>query len=538
MKKYRYLLIGIISVLTCFSSCDYLDLEPEDGVILERFWQTKEEVNSGVMGCYAAMMDADVMLKVYAWGENRAELSLGVRTTKAASTDWVSIQNGEVATTNSFTSWGKFYTVINNCNTVLEFAKKTQTIDQSFTIEQLKAYEAEAICIRSLMYFYLVRTFGDVPYVTVASTNDGQNYMPVKISQEAILDSLVYSLRSVDRSQNGTSMGIPFNYGSNPAYNKGRFTVWGLKALLADIYLWKEDYFNAEREASQIINSGQFSLFPIAKDEVQAEDAMGNPCVAYYPVEGDVNNFFQSLYVDGNSVESILELQFATDHENPFFGMFSAADGYIQPNSDYLQYELFIPSGIDRSWFDIRTEGVSYKQGLVWKWIGLDRNLYSFRERTRSFSNWIFYRLPDIYLMKAEALNQLGKQSGDQAQLEASLALVKEIRSRAAAPESTDLFPEGTLIDANLLEEFILQERGREFTFEGKRWFDILRNAKRDNYAGIDYLLRLAVYAATPDKATSLQNKWKGNHNSHYYPISDAELKNNKNLVQNPFYQN
>ena len=534
MKKYKYL-VYIISILTCFSSCDYLDLEPEDMVTRDKFFRTKEEVASAVMGCYAAMMDQRAMQNYFAWGENRAETNANA--TRSNST-WSSIKNGELSPTQSTANWASIYAVINNCNSVLEYAKRAQEVDRSFSYELLKEYEAEAICVRSLMYFYLVRAFGDVPYITTASINDDQNYMVPKTPQAEILDSLVSSLKRVDKSQNGTfpQVGIPFNYGTNSAVNKGRFTVWSLKALLADIYLWKEDYRNCLIETTAIINSGQYSLLPISSQRVDAEDAMGQLHPVYYPSEGDVDAYFNSMYVAGNSVESILELQFAEDYENPFYGMFSSESGYIVPNTEYFSEELFVPSNIDRGWYDIRTEGVSAKQGLVWKWIGLDRSAYTYRQRSESFSNWIFYRLSDIKLMKAEALNQLGKETNNMAQLTEALEIVREIRTRACAPESTDLFTEGTPMDAALLEEFILQERGRELVFEGKRWFDVLRNAKRNNYAGIGYLLKLAVYAATPDKAIGLQNKWKGDYNSHYFPIYENELKSNSALVQNSFY--
>jgi hypothetical protein len=255
----------------------------------------------------------------------------------------------------------------------------------------------------------------------------------------------------------------------------------------------------------------------------------------YYPSESSIDDYFNALYFEGNSVESILELQFAEDLQNPFYDMFSQDRGYIVANTEYLSEVLFPPSGVDAGWFDIRTQGVSYRQNYIWKWVGATRT--TSRETGRSFSNWIFYRLPDVILMKAEALNQTGKQSDDQAQLRESLDLVYRVRHRAAAPESTALIGENPLeVNADMLEEFILQERGRELAYEGKRWFDILRNAKRDNYAGIKYLETCAVYAATPDKAVGLQNKWKGDYGSHYYPINDNELKRNKALVQNPFY--
>jgi hypothetical protein len=243
------------------------------------------------------------------------------------------------------------------------------------------------------------------------------------------------------------------------------------------------------------------------------------------------------MYANGNSVESILELQFGTDHENPFYDLFNPVYGSLVANMEMMSSDqLFPPSAFDRGWYDIRGEGVDYKQGYVWKWIGLSRTSYTYRTDGMSFSNWIFYRLADIILMKAEALCQMGKTSGNTAQLVESLELVKTIRSRACAPETSNEIQDENNINPNDLEKFILKERAREFAHEGKRWFDVLRNAKRNNYAGISYLIELAAYAASPDKALSLQSKWGGDYNSHYLPISESELRTNKALTQNPFY--
>lgn len=536
MKTKIFIAISIIFATILPGCSNYLDLEPVDGVIVDKFWKNKEEVKDAVMGCYASMMNTNVMQDFIIWGELRADL-VKPRTSASSLSTMSQFQNGDISSTMSYCSWADFYTVINNCNTVLNFAKETQKIDDSFTDQLLSEYEAEAISIRALMYFYLVRTFRDVPYVTAASLSDAQNYKIAKTNGDQILDSLIADLKKIDRVQNKSNKGIPYTYGSNKKENKGRFTVWSVKALLADIYLWKNDYENCVNECNQIINSGQYTLVPVQNTPVEIEDLFGKKYTVYYPSEGDADNYFTSMYVNGSSVESILELQFGSDHENPFYNFFNPVYGTLIANMDVLSSEgLFPVSALDRSWYDIRGEGINFKQGYVWKWIGTSRTTYTYRQLGMSFSNWIFYRLADIKLMKAEALCQLGKANESTTQLQESLGLVREIRARACAPESSNEIQNDSVINATELEKFILLERAREFAHEGKRWFDVLRNAKRNNYAGISYLTELAAYAANPDKALSLQSKWTGDYNSHYLPIAEYELRLNTALTQNPFY--
>ncbi len=71
---------------------------------------------------------------------------------------------------------------------------------------------------------------------------------------------------------------------------------------------------------------------------------------------------------------------------------------------------------------------------------------------------------------------------------------------------------------------------------EGKRWFDLLRNAKRNNYARLDILIDAAIANALPEQQQSVIAKLK-DPNSHYLPINTFELFTNKALVQNPFYK-
>lgn len=535
MKRIIHIALCILTLSGFLSCTDWLGVEPEDGVIREKFWKTKEEAHSALMGCYASLMEDDVMLRYFIWGELRADF-IEPTSTSRADEHIRAIRNAEITPSNKYSQWSYFYKTINQCNTVIELAPLAKEKDLSFSGELLKQYVAEATCIRSLTYFYLLRTFRDVPYVKEASIYDDQNYSVPKSSQAEILENLVADLLEIEE-------GLPFSYNDN-ATSKGRFTRWGLKALLADIYLWKGDYAECNILCTQIYESGKYSLVPVRRDLGEVETADGKETV-YYANISDISTLFNEIYVKGNSVESILELQFGTDKSNPFANYMAPVTGAFIAKTSEIRGEYFPTSNLDKGWYDIRPE-FAWKQESLWKQIGLSATGAEYRTTTNSFCNWIYYRLPDIMLMKAEALTQLAlAENNDQVKLQEAYKFVKEVRDRANATDATS-YEEiyGEELTAVSMEEFILKERARELAFEGKRWFDILRYVERDNYRNLEYLINTAVRCTAADRVSILQNIWRNGKGSHYMPIYYTEVGGdegssgvNKNLYQNEFYK-
>jgi starch-binding outer membrane protein, SusD/RagB family len=177
--------------------------------------------------------------------------------------------------------------------------------------------------------------------------------------------------------------------------------------------------------------------------------------------------------------------------------------------------------------YDIRADGASVRAATssIWKYVGASAT--ALRATDQSFAHWFFYRYADVLLMKAEALNETG--AGAEA-----LNIIYNVRKRANALDATDLLP--TAADKTLIQDFILQERSREFCFEGKRWYDILRFAKRSNYARLPILLN-AVSTSVPSNLQQSAQAKMLDHNSHYFPIYLSEMQTNNLLVQNPFYR-
>jgi starch-binding outer membrane protein, SusD/RagB family len=515
MKKI--ILYTVVASVVVFSTgCKkWLELKPQDGIVKEEFWKTKEQVDASVMGIYGSMLESSsgtyatsgyvpaLAEMLFIWGEGRAD---NISPATASSADDLELVNMNIQPTNVNTNWRPVYKTINFCNTVIEKAPDVLSLDNTFTQEKLDNYLSEALAIRSLMYFYLVRSFGDVPLKLDATLSD-ENINPLaKAPQDSVLKQIVADLKLAE-AKAVTSYG-------NVASDKGRVTKYTINAILADVYLWMDKYAECVTECDKIINSSKFGLI---------RGAYNNGAFIEYS-----DSWFNTLYYTGNSNEGIFELQFDAQKLNPFFNLFSSSISNRRWISSYLVMdELFTVDFTNDKNIDIRADGGSVRAATstIWKYMGA--NSTQLRPADQSFAHWFFYRYADILLMKAEAINQLG-QGAD------ALELLYRVRTRANALEATDMKPD--VSDKSAIADFILAERSRELCFEGKRWYDVLRNAKRNNYEKLNVLLVMAGQSVPPNLQQSALTKLR-DKNSHYFPIYLYEMQTNKLLVQNPFYK-
>ncbi len=515
MKKiYQYTLL-VVLVASAFSCKKWMELKPLDGIVQEEFWKTKEQVQASVIGIYGSMMEPSVgnynspnyipslSEQLFVWGEGRAD---NIAPATFTSADDIDVMNVNIQPANVNANWRPFYKTINICNTVIEKAPGVLTSDNTFTQAQLDNYLSEALAIRALMYFYLVRSFGDVPLKLDATLSD-ENITPIaKSGRDTVLKQIVADLKAAESKATTT-------YG-NAASDKGRITKLTVNTILADVYLWMEKYDETIAECDKVINSLKFGLIRGA--------TVNGPVIEYNDA------WFNTLYYNGNSNEGIFELQFDVQAQNPYFRMFSSSLSSRRwtASADLMDRVFTVDYTNDQN-YDIRGDGASVRAATssIWKYVGADAT--TLRTADQSFAHWFFYRYADVLLMKAEALNEKG--SG-----QAALDLVYTVRRRANALASTDLMPAAS--DKNLIQDFILQERSREFAFEGKRWYDILRNAKRNNYERINILLNSVAISVPSNLQQAAQAKMR-DYNSHYFPIYLYELQTNKLLIQNPFYR-
>ncbi|TDH24277.1 RagB/SusD family nutrient uptake outer membrane protein [Segetibacter sp. 3557_3] len=497
LRKPLYLFLVLLGFVLVAASCKKsLDLKPSDGIIREDYWKTKQQIHAFVMGCYGSLLGdpggsgTPLAELLFLWGELRADMvapSLGTSGLE------FEVINVNTVASNPIVSWRPLYRTINYCNTVMDFAPLVLNTDKTLTQQQLDADIAEAKALRALLYFYLVRSFGDVPLKLKSTSSDVEIVTLAKSPQAEVLQQILKDLNEAEPK-------AAITYGSQ-AHDKGRITRYTINAIQADVYLWMEKYTEAIAAADKVINSRRFGL-----------------------IAGGTS-WFNTLYRTGNSNESIFEFQFDAQKLNPFYSMFAVGNKrFVAANR--VMDQVY---GTDDVNFlkDLRSDGASVRSedATIWKYVG--KNSTDLVALSESNTHWFVYRFADVLLMKAEALAQLNR--GTEA-----LDIVNIIRNRANALSVTNTNPNPASKEEVSL--YILEERAREFMFEGKRWYDVLRYAKRDNYAHLDYLMDMVSTTVPANLVRTAQTKMQ-DHNSHYFPIFDYELQTNKNLVQNPFYK-
>jgi len=492
-------ILAIFFVFISVTSCDdYLDLRPQDGIIREEFWKTKEDIQAAVIGVYSSLLnsppgvgDLPMSQYLFMYGELRGDMiAAGPNVTE----DQRDIMNSNIMASNDLTNWAIFYRTINYCNTIIDLAPAVKQKDPTLTQVQLNHFLSEALAIRAYLYFTLARTFKDVPLKLTATLTDEDNFQLPVTPQKEIFAQVIKDLKLAEEY-------AVTDYG-DVASNHGRITVYAINAMLTDVYLWNDNFQEAFDSAEKVIKSGKFGLITVSD-----------------------NTWFNTVFAKGNSPESIFEFQYTKTNLGPFYNIFFQRPQFLA--SATVLEDVFGVDFADPNNKDIRGDRTSLTAGTnqIYKYIGLDNDTR--KELQDADTHWFVYRYTDVLLMQAEALAELNR--GPEA-----LAIIEFIRLQR---EAIDLTSETIATDnKNEVIDYILAERSREFAFEGKRWFDMLRNARRNNYARLDILIDGAILSAPPEQQQSIVAKLKDS-NSHYLPINTYELYTNKALVQNPFYK-
>ena len=538
------------------SSCsDFLEILPMNEVVLENFWTEKADVTSVMNSCYETFEHSDALVRMGVWGELRSD---NLKAGPSVPNNINEILKENLLPSNDMCNWAKFYEAINRCNTVCYYAPKVQAIDPNYTEDEMRANVAEATTLRALAYFYLIRTFRDVPYSTQPSVDDTQTYILPATKFEDVLDSLVTDLERVK----GDAVRRYYVDESNNAYvNSSRITRWAVHALLADLYLWKGDWDNAIRNCDIVIDYKRQQY----EDMVEREGQVNNialidsiPMILEKPIGSTIyGNAYNEIFGRGNSFESIFELyfQYNQSQSNRWVKTYYGPENGNSASVGRLTCPDFLAKDVVSGNNTIfkKTDGRIYESvdayggssyGIIkYLWnevsyttqnLNTEKDLKKNSPNVSSAPNWIFYRLSDMILIKAEALIERNAE-GD---LEQAFALINTVNKRANDVEGSNrssTLKASEYIDSQAaMEQLVLEERQREFLFEGKRWFDLVRFARRDgkNTRLVDLATRKLL-----ENVNAVKIKL-ADPNIIYFPYYRNELKVNPLLKQNPAFGN
>nr|MCR4957995.1 RagB/SusD family nutrient uptake outer membrane protein [Prevotella sp.] len=227
------------------SCSDFLQIEPQEIIVLDKYWNEEADVESVVAGCYSSMQSQSVVGRMMVWGEFRSDNIVGGKNFEN-NVQIANIFKENINASNTYAKWGDFYNVINRCNTVLKYAPQVAERDPAYTPSKLNATIAEVSALRDLMYFYLIRTFRDVPFVTEPYLNDSQEMQVPAAPFDSVLTVLIEDLEAKQQ------LAVRRYPVSQTYYQHGRITQDAIHALLADMYLWKQDYQNAVKYADMV----------------------------------------------------------------------------------------------------------------------------------------------------------------------------------------------------------------------------------------------------------------------------------------------
>lgn len=460
MKKniLNTLLFGASAlVLGGLTSCeDYLTIYPTGSITKEDYWNTSNDVENVRVAAYYQMTQQ--VGKILQWGEFRSD---NVTLNSMDQLDYRYLQDAVLQPDKGMFDWAGFYTGINYCNEVLENGQAMidNDVDPSFTVSDWLPIKAEMVSLRALYYFYLVRAFRDVPYVTHSVSTDTEA-KAARIAVTPGYEILEKLIADVEEVQTKAAK----NFG-NAADNKGRFTTYSMSALLADMYLWRAALLKGianKKDASDTpypyAGAGKPEIIECLnkclencdvvinyqKNEYKKElDRLNVPAEdprrqREFPLAVSDKDFgddeaYDAVFGTRNGSESVFELQFdGSNNKNGFYGNFfyggnstyspgimianqNLCGGMTKPFNEkgygkldyrYLSYLLWEKSG-QTSYPIIKNVATRISAQRTDDMAQGYSNRPSFRNNSSMNANWPVYRLTDVLLMKSEAIARL-----------------------------------------------------------------------------------------------------------------------------------
>ena len=494
MKMNRYIYAAIFAlILTGVTSCNgfleekvYTEYDPSE------LLKDQDGVDALLAGAYARSRIIEYASRNYTFLMNEFPTDIAFETGGGLERDAIPFINFTWAVDNSILNsfWGKMYEAIASANSVLNVVDGLTGVPE----ENLKRTQGEARFIRAVSYYFLYNLFGTTPIIELPKNASPDEIEEIgkstpRASREQFVNYLVADLTFAIEN-------LPIE--ENPI---GKASKGSALAVLTKLYMHEKDWVNAASTAQKIIDLNYYSLYSDYKKMFSIEGE-GNkeyiyraPCIAQ---SGFQNNYMAHAFPPNYPIQSNW-INFGAKFRTytAFYETFAGND---------VRLESFVAHYINESGNEVELCRDENGQAL---------------DNVRSFKNWpdpnaigenngndiVYIRYADILLCKAEALNE------QQGPSQESVDLVNQIRKRAKTEEIVlKDYP-----TRELLRDFILAERGREFFSEGLRREDLIRHGKF---------------------ITNAQARGKNAQPYHVlYPIPLRQRESNNQLGQNPGYE-
>lgn len=447
--------IAVISIFIASSllSChDALDPKPIDQLVNDIVLNEPKDIEAVEIGLYQALRIT--MPTVVIAGDLTADNLVH----NGTFTQYRELGVKKITSANGSASemWGHIYQAIYIANFMIERIPEIPGVASGVRQRAM----ATAYFIRGLANFIGVVTFGGIPKVTTTNIEDNRN-IPRASEEEMlafILDDYKRALGQLDEQT------------ATPAFASD----YAVRAALARYYLYTKDYSAAEDYASQVINSG------------------------FYTLDADYSDIVLTDFPD----ESIFEVDYtiADDSDpNNLNTLFLGRREIIPSNEEIVLLDFQSVSGdrIASAKFDL-----SKLKGNDNGW-----SVAKYGTAVETNNNVYVFRLAEMHLIRAEARAYLGNVNGDNSAKDD----INALRSRANATIIGDKSQSQML-------QIIEDERRIELAFEGHRWYDLRRTNR--------------IETVMP----AFNSNWRSAFE--LWPIPQSELQNNPALVdsQNPGY--
>lgn len=521
MKNMKHKILKNVCVVCAVCSLttgcsDFLDTESPSQQTSQVIYENEGMARAAVMGVYSDLAGTYVYgqkMSVNWQGVSDIELASGYNNdpskeltsdTGAANyySDWY----------NHTIQWQYIFTMAERASTAVEGIRNSEAFKSGN--KAMVRYLGEALTLRSLSYFELVRRWGDIPYKEGTSASDLSNVYAGKTSRDSIYAALIRDMQE--------AIGYLPWMNEVADYNCERITKGFAKGLLARIALFAGGW--SVRDGNQFTDDSNVEHYPAAVSGMEELNGffVGRPrnWQEYYAIAeqqcaeiiGDAQNPHKLDPDYGDIWKTVNHLDYNAYNENLFevangmgysgdvgtlmgremdgnlFGNTGWGSSYVATNGYY--FYSFTPSDKRRDYACYFPKFTKENNKLtevmrndllnvhLGKWSYFWTNdayralALTASGRPNTGINWILMRYPDILLMFAEARYQLGEGADSRSNVAGITAreALEMVRERAFGAGSAEI----KNYDADFFNA-IVNERAWEFGGEGVRKLDLVR---------------------------------------------------------------